>query len=90
MDLSNNTLEPILSYPNPFSSEVTIQLPDANVSAIIQVYNGMGILVAEESVIGVYKFGNQLSSGIYFVKINMDSKTETVKVIKEQLKHCFL
>lgn len=82
-ELSEVATEAIVSYPNPFSSEVTIQLPYGNTPSRVQVYNASGMMVADETVVGEYKFGAQLNSGIYFVKVNTDHTTEMIKVVKE-------
>lgn len=78
-----NTSSSVLSYPNPFNDEVTIALPDGGLITKIEVYNTKGIMVHEASAVGAYKFGNNLNSGIYFVKIVGESNTETIKLVKE-------
>jgi len=70
-------------FPNPFTGETTINLANAAQAATIQVYNASGILVEEATANSTYTLGQNLVSGIYFVKINTGSKIETLKLVKE-------
>lgn len=73
-----------IGFPNPFTSEVVLQLPTAVNSAAIQVYNASGVLVVSTTVTGTsYTFGEELNAGIYFVKVNYAGKSETLKLVKE-------
>jgi M6 family metalloprotease-like protein len=73
----------ILGFPNPFDNEVTLNLPSDYETASIEVFNANGIKVLNTQVTGSYTFGNELISGIYFVKISSLNKTETIKVVKK-------
>lgn len=72
-----------VAYPNPFTGETTIKLANGNTSSSIQVYNATGKLVEEATATGEYTFGNNLISGIYFIKISTNGKNETMKLVKE-------
>lgn len=60
-------------FPNPFSDKIEIQL-----------FNSIGQILYSEKLNGSRTFINteQLPSGAYFIRINSDQTTETVKLIK--------
>jgi hypothetical protein len=71
-------------YPNPASTQWTIKSNDANIGNI-EIYNTLGRLVqsieADASEVNID--ASNLSSGIYFAKINSQSTSaKTVKLIK--------
>ena len=70
-------------YPNPFTGETTIHLANNAQMATIHVYNAQGILVEATTASGTYTFGQNVASGMYVVKINIDNKIETLKLVKE-------
>jgi M6 family metalloprotease-like protein len=72
-----------LVFPNPFTSETKVILADGIHGSTIQVYNANGVLVEEDIAFGVFNFGKNVKSGIYFLKISTDNKTETLKLVKE-------
>jgi M6 family metalloprotease-like protein len=74
-------LQPV-GFPNPFTSETTINLATTQ-DAKIEVYNANGILIEQAIAAGSFTFGQNLSSGMYFVKITTGNKTETLKLVKE-------
>ena len=78
-DFSSNSLE---IYPNPTKDEFTINI--ANAEASLRVFNAQGSLVVEYSEIpvGEFRFGKDLSNGIYFVEIQFDGCSETHKLVK--------
>ncbi|MCR6642523.1 MAG: Ig-like domain-containing protein [Sporocytophaga sp.] len=80
---TENTAANTLSFPNPFENEVTLTLPSDNEPASIEVFNVNGIRVVNVQATGSYTFGNELSTGIYFVKISRPNKTEAIKVVKK-------
>jgi Secretion system C-terminal sorting domain/3-keto-disaccharide hydrolase len=81
------SLEPV--YPNPFNAQanVTVQLPEAG-ELNVAVYNTLGQQVIE-MVSGHVNAGNHtftldaanLSSGIYFVRAEMDGQVQTQKIV---------
>ena len=72
-----------VGFPNPFENEVTLTLPSDNEPASIEVFNANGIRVVNVQSTGSYTFGNELSAGIYFVKISRSNRTESIKVVKK-------
>jgi M6 family metalloprotease-like protein len=74
-------LQPV-GFPNPFTSETTINLATTQ-DAKIEVYNANGILIEQATAAGSFAFGQNLASGMYFVKITTGNKTETLKLVKE-------
>lgn len=72
-----------VAFPNPFAQETTVSLATAADAADIEVYNANGLLVEASTVTGSFTFGQNLSAGMYFVKITTKGKTETLKLVKE-------
>jgi hypothetical protein len=79
MGTTTNTV----AFQNPFTNTTTITLADANQTAKIQVYNTNGVMIQEATATGSYLFGSDVSTGLYVLRINIDGKTETIKLIKE-------
>ncbi|MGQ1784467.1 galactose-binding domain-containing protein [Saccharicrinis sp. GN24d3] len=87
-DVSNNISSPLKSvpeimiYPNPASSFFTIK---DNIGATFEVYNSLGRLVLGNAVeSNQYRVDIQdLTSGIYLVKINNRGEVSNHKVIKQ-------
>ena len=71
-------------YPNPATSQLTIDLNEAG-TATVTIYNILGQAVIEETVQNVSNKINiaELSSGLYFVKVNQNGRNHTVKISKE-------
>lgn len=71
-------------YPNPASDNVTIQLPLGESKATVQFYDYIGKLVLLQNVTNISSKVNvnDLSSGIYIMKVTTDSKIGTQKFIK--------
>ncbi len=80
------------NYPNPFNPTTTIEFSIQNDSEVeLSVYNTKGQLIktlirneytkGSHSIvwIGDDKFGNLVSSGIYYYELNINGKTEAVK-----------
>lgn len=72
-------------YPNPASTDVTIQLPSGSEQATVQFYDQIGKLTLSKSItndnnsINV----NDLATGIYILKVLADNKIGTQKFIKQ-------
>lgn len=82
IDANVTIINNIAVYPNPSNGIFNIQLP---VAADVEVTNVLGKVVLSTKVNeGNYQLnlGNNVN-GIYFVKINAEGKTKTVKIIKE-------
>ncbi len=73
----------LTSYPNPFTTTSTIDLPAGASVASIQVLDATGKIVLTTQATGSVTFGNELSAGIYLVKVETSAKTEFIKVVKE-------
>jgi chitinase len=70
--------------PNPFSAEITIQLPSLNATYTLFVSDTKGkihqtLSVTNQSVITV---GNDLPSGIYFLEITDGTESYVTKIMK--------
>lgn len=76
------------NYPNPFNPSTVIEYSIPKDSYVeIKVFDILGnevaTLVNEEKAAGIYKvnfWGNNLSSGIYFTKINAQNYTKIIKM----------
>ena len=73
----------LTSYPNPFTTTSTIDLPAGSSVASIQVLDATGKVVLTTQATGSVTFGNELSAGIYLVKVETSAKTEFIKIVKE-------
>lgn len=86
----NSELQSFQSYPNPFNQSTTVyfNVPETgSVKIIVIDMSGreVKILLSESKQKGNYILksdGNDLSNGIYFMKIISACKTETIKLIK--------
>ncbi len=72
--------------PSPFEDEATIRISNsANKLNSIRVFNNIGMLV---DILNVSRsnteisFGKEYQKGIYFVEVNYDGITKTIKVVK--------
>ena len=92
-DITNNTITTAYSlkqnYPNPFNPYTKIQfsIPEEGMVSLT-VFNAIGqqvaTLVNERKSVGTYEVGfnaENLTSGIYFYKINVGNFSETKKMI---------
>jgi hypothetical protein len=86
-NIENNQLA-ILTYPNPTTEQLTVELTTKKVSAIhMQLIDITGKLIHENNetdVLGSYKQTintSQLSKGIYFLKISAQDTLQVKKVI---------
>ncbi|HXP50335.1 MAG TPA: T9SS type A sorting domain-containing protein, partial [Bacteroidia bacterium] len=80
----NNTAGQILLYPNPVQYSATIVF-DGSGTRAIELYDITGRKInSYESVLNQYTFlCNELSPGMYFVKITTGNNTQVVKFIKQ-------
>ena len=81
-DYTNNIVSNI--YPNPATSRLTIDLNEVG-RASVTIYNILGQTVLEETLQDISNNISiaDLSSGLYFVKVNQNGKSHTVKISKE-------
>ncbi|TVZ57522.1 putative secreted protein (Por secretion system target) [Flavobacteriaceae bacterium MAR_2010_105] len=84
LDISNELK--LVSWPNPTHSSFIIKLisPDNNSAVHINVFDLSNKLVhsAKTFANSEYKFGSNLQSGIYIVKINQAYMNKAIKLIK--------
>lgn len=77
-DLEKNKLS---IYPNPASNFIIIKLNNTE-KANVKIYNTIGKLIKEISVVNTYKLDvSKLGSGIYFIRFN-NNTSATYKFIK--------
>lgn len=81
-----NTSLSIQSYPNPFTSEFTLNVEGNNtdkVSLIVTDVLGRRWYQAQGNANQQYKLGSTLRSGIYFVQVMQGNNVQTIKIVKE-------
>jgi hypothetical protein len=70
-------------FPNPFSSEITLQAGKSKIK-LVQVYNLNGSLL---KTIWPYqqtiRFGDDLKTGMYLVKVSGENTSEVYKILKQ-------
>lgn len=72
-------------YPNPFSSQITIQLPRFVGNAKVSLINVSGKVIKQQNIneIGQMNGLDELAKGLYFIKIiSEDGQSITHKLIK--------
>lgn len=70
-------------YPNPFSSELLIQL-ETNMNGAFELYNSLGVRVLEETIQNSVSIETEsLPPGVYYYQCRLDFKIHTGKVVKE-------
>jgi hypothetical protein len=80
-------------FPNPFTNQLTIELPGKETSTKVEVIDVRGKLITElfEGIPSHRQtfiwnandhYGNKIKNGIYFIRISSKDKTEMIKVIK--------
>jgi len=76
----------IKAYPNPFSNEVIIAIENSlNQKSNIKIFNAMGQKVFEltnHTQSEQIKLGNDFSKGLYFVVVNNELFSQTLKLVK--------
>ena len=74
----------MMLFPNPFSSEITLQAGKSKIE-LVQVYSLNGSLL--QTILPVQqtiRFGNDLKAGVYLVKVSGGKNTSTIKIIKKK------
>jgi len=83
--IAENNLETDFTiYPNPFSSMTNLQTDKYLINATLTVYNLFGQQVKQiKNISGqtVTLFRDNLSSGLYFIRLTQDNNTFTTKLI---------
>ncbi len=68
-------------YPNPFKDKIRLE---ASKPFTYQIYNLVGQKVSNGACDGSCYIGQNIKTkGVYFIKINTESKVQTIKVIKQ-------
>ncbi len=81
---SIETNGPIKVYPNPFSNELMIELPDNNENIAFEILNSMGQLVFKGNLIEkTVIHTNSFVPGVYLIKLENGKTFEYHKIIKE-------
>lgn len=78
-DFDSNTFS---IYPNPSNGHFTIQLKDSNEASNIEILSILGQKIfTKENYNGTSLNVNNISKGIYIIRITQDSKTTSKKII---------
>lgn len=83
--VSENHLELIQVYPNPFNGIITLSGMEQSSSYTVELFDLIGKIVFTQQMNSTKKTSINLSSipaGTYFIKINDGKKTRTIKLIK--------
>ncbi len=82
LGITDNSLEKVVAYPNPVSTQLTIET--INEISSIEIYNILG-----QKVMTVEGYSNKmnldvsnLNSGTYLAKVISDNTSKTIKIIK--------
>lgn len=86
LGVASHVLKDVSVYPNPASSQFTLEIPKAGAQVQVAVYDINGQKVLEENYNASASLSESidvanLTSGIYFVKIETDGKNTTKKLI---------
>jgi hypothetical protein len=77
------TLTGVKIYPNPTAGEFTVELNNSSVKTVVVTDVTGRIISSNTSASDVVKVNlNNLSSGVYYVKVQSNNAVEVVKVIK--------
>ena len=85
IDYYEAALEALSVYPNPFTSEFTLNLGNDfdQIAIVITDINGRTVAQTTSAQNGTLTFDLYVESGVYFVQITAGNETRTVKVIKK-------
>jgi len=74
----------VLAFPNPFSSELTLNLKNHSTNAVVEISNLSGQVLYQEKVENITsgKIGSELPAGMYILGITDGDKRITEKIIK--------
>jgi uncharacterized repeat protein (TIGR01451 family) len=75
-----------LVYPNPFNRDITVQVFSGGKDYSISIINALGQVVIQSGSLKsdeLYHFGNELSNGVYFLKIVTETGIEIIKLNKD-------
>jgi hypothetical protein len=70
--------------PNPVQQSFRIQLPDNTQNAVLAIYNAAGILMHKQTINNMQQVNaQQLSAGVYYLKIEQGNKQFSIKMVKQ-------
>lgn len=76
----------VKAYPNPFQESITIEYELSSDNANLQLFNVVGQMIETEVLNdkkGAVQVGNDLETGVYFIRIVQDGKASTTqKIVK--------
>jgi glucuronoarabinoxylan endo-1,4-beta-xylanase len=72
-------------FPNPFTSEVTLNLKNFNINTVIEIANLSGQILYRKKIENITSviIGSELPKGIYILRITDGNKCVTNKIIKQ-------
>lgn len=74
----------LMLFPNPASHHLIIECQDNNCKYAIDIYNALGALVFNSSMISIKDIDvNEWEAGIYYVRLSNDDNVITKRFIKE-------
>ena len=78
-------LEGIALYPNPTTSEYTIEFGGVHSKVALEVTNNLGQIIAQEQFYEVEKIETALIAepGVYFIRLKIDGKEFVLPLIKQ-------
>ncbi len=86
LNTDNFTNDAIALYPNPTKNILNISIPsEFGLNTSYEIYNNMGQIVrnGKESQHNFTIHTEQLSSGVYFIKLQIDETSKTMRFIKQ-------
>ncbi|MEQ9052484.1 MAG: cellulase family glycosylhydrolase [Marinoscillum sp.] len=83
--LTVESAAPVIVYPNPVNESLKIQMPEELGSGVLSIYDSYGRKVfAQSNLIGIVNVDmSQFETGIYVLKVTLNSETSTHKVYKK-------
>ncbi len=80
----DNEASQVLAFPNPFSSEITLNLKNFSINTIVEIANLSGQILYREKAENITsgKIGSELHPGMYILGITNGDKRITKKIIK--------
>ena len=82
----NATLQQIKLYPNPVNNIVNIAMPNNELPESYTIFNNLGQVVAQAKVSSQSNLSidaSSYSNGIYFVKVEKNGQSTTLKFVKQ-------
>ncbi|MBL7920573.1 MAG: T9SS type A sorting domain-containing protein [Bacteroidia bacterium] len=81
---NSSSLSDITVFPNPFNDKLTVQFAPSLQGSHIELYNLLGTLIYTDIITSNQEIDmSKQPKGIYFIRIGMNEKTVTKKIIKE-------